>query len=49
MDGLSGKLLESLPLAEGVLSLLSWATQESFLAQVFEQHRGRSYAGVGSF
>lgn len=49
MDGISGKLLETLPLAEGVLSLLSWATDESFLEQVFEEHRGRSYAGVVSF
>lgn len=49
MDGLSGKLLERLPLAEGVLSLLSWATEESFLEQVFQEHRGRSYAGLVSF
>ncbi len=49
MDGLSRKLLESLPLAEGVLSLLAWATEESFLEGVFEEHRGRSYASLVSF
>jgi hypothetical protein len=49
MDGVSRTLLESLPLAEGTLTLLSWATQESFLEQVFQEHRGRSYASLVSF
>jgi hypothetical protein len=49
MDGLSRKLLESLPLAEGVLALLAWATDESALEDLFARHRGRSYASVLSF
>lgn len=49
MDGFSKDVLSRLPLADGVLSLLSWVLDPGFLGQVFEKHRGRSYESELSF
>lgn len=43
MDGFSEQVLSRLPLADAVLSALSWVSEESFLAEVFAEHRGESY------
>lgn len=49
MDGFSTEVLSRLPLAEGVLSLLSWVLDPQFLETVFDEHRGRSYRAELSF
>lgn len=49
MDGFQKQVLARLPLAEGVLSLLSWVLEPSFLDQVFAEHRGRSYEETLTF
>ena len=49
MDGFSKEVLARLPLADAVLSLMSWVMEEDFLHEVFTKHRGRSYQGVLSF
>lgn len=38
-----------LPLADAALRLLQWTTEEDFLAEVFQRHRGRSYEKSISF
>ncbi len=43
MDGFEREVLKRLPLAESVLHVLSHVCQEAFLAEVFEEHRGRCY------
>ena len=49
MDGLSRRVLAGLPLADAVLSVLSWVVEPSFLESVFEEHRGRTYKKALSF
>ncbi len=49
MDGFAEELLARLPLADAVLSLFSWVTEESFLQEVFDEHRGRTYESVLTF
>lgn len=49
MDGFSVEVLSRLPLADAVLSLLSFATEQQFLEQIFSEHRGRCYEGVLTF
>lgn len=49
MDGFSGEVLSRLPLADAVLSLLSFAIEPEFLDQIFDQHRGRCYEDVLKF
>lgn len=49
MDGFSGEVLSRLPLADAVLSLLSFAIDPDFLDQIFDQHRGRCYEDVLKF
>ena len=49
MDGFQKQVLARLPLADGVLSLLSWVLEPSFLDEVFEEHRGRSYEDTLTF
>jgi len=49
MDDLSRRVLAGLPLADAVLSVLSWVTEPSFLDSVFEEHRGRAYQKALSF
>lgn len=43
MDGFEREVLQRLPLAESVLHVLAHVCQEDFLAEVFEEHRGRCY------
>ena len=38
-----------LPLADAILRLLDFATNDDFLAETYERHRGRSYEDVISF
>lgn len=49
MDGFSGEVLSRLPLADAVLSLLSFAIEPEGLDQIFDQHRGRCYEDVLKF
>lgn len=49
MDGFTKEVLERLPLADGVLSLLSWVFEADFLGGVFDQFRGRSYESEITF
>lgn len=49
MDGFSNQVLSRLPLADAVLSLFSWLTEESFLMELYDQHRGKSYEYALSF
>jgi hypothetical protein len=48
-DGWRQAVIEKLPLAESVLHVWSYLTDEVFLSDLFERHRGRSYRGVLSF
>lgn len=43
MDGFSKEVLARLPLADAVLSSLSWVLDMKFLEDVFDRYRGRSY------
>ena len=49
MEGFAKELLERLSLADGTLSLLSWVLDREFLADVFEEFRGRSYESELAF
>jgi hypothetical protein len=49
MDDFSIEVLCRLPLAEAVLLTLSHVTQPSFLQDVYERNRGRTYEKVLSF
>jgi hypothetical protein len=49
MDGFQSQVLARLPLADGVLSLLSWVLEPAFLDEVFAEHRGRSYEDTLTF
>ena len=49
MDGFTKEVLERLPLADGVLSLLSWVFESDFFGGVFDQFRGRSYESEITF
>jgi Transposase DDE domain len=45
----SPEVLARMPLAEAVLTLWCWVAEETYLDQVFEQHRGRCYEKILSF
>ncbi len=49
MDGFDRAVLERLPLAEAALLVLAHATEEPFLEDLYDRHRGRSYEKVLSF
>lgn len=49
MDGFSMEVVSRLPLADAVLSALSWVSEESFMAEMFAEHRGDSYENILSF
>jgi hypothetical protein len=49
MDGFTKQVFERLPLADGVLSLLSWVFEPEFLNRVFDEFRGRSYESELTF
>jgi hypothetical protein len=48
-DGWRQAVIERLPLAESVLHVWSYLTDESFLSDLYERYRGRTYCGVLSF
>ena len=48
-DAFELRLLEKLPLAQGVFHLFSYALDGPFLEGLFEAHRGRCYKRVLSF
>ena len=49
MDDFTAELLSRLPLAEAVILTLSHVAQPSFLEDVYERFRGRTYQKVLSF
>jgi hypothetical protein len=49
MEEFNEEVASKLPLAEAVLQSFSYLTAESFLDEVFEKYRGRSYEGTLSF
>jgi hypothetical protein len=49
MDGLSKDVAKRLPLAESVWRLFDFVCGDTFLEEVFERYRGRSYEGAISF
>jgi hypothetical protein len=49
MEGFEKEVCRRLPLGESSLRLLDFITQESFLQDVFERYRGRSYEDVIRF
>jgi Transposase DDE domain len=49
MDGFSRDVAKRLPLAEAVWRLFDYVCGESFLNDVFQRHRGRSYEDLISF
>lgn len=49
MDGTTRTLLARMPLAQALLSLWHWVTDETFLEELYQQHRGRSYQRVLTF
>ena len=49
MDDFSYQVLSRLPLADAVMSLWSYAIEDDFLQQIFDEHRGRSYEDVLTF
>jgi hypothetical protein len=49
MDGFAKELLARVPLADAVLSLLSWVLDKEFLSGVFDEFRDRSYESLLSF
>jgi hypothetical protein len=49
MDGFSLEVLTRLPLADAVLSLFAFVTDEDYLGEIFDEHRGRSYESVLTF
>lgn len=49
MDGFTKEALSRVPLADGVLSLLSSVLEPTFLDEIFDMYRGRSYESVLSF
>lgn len=49
MDRFTKEALSRVPLADGVLSLLSFVLDPTFLGEVFDEYRGRSYESVLSF
>ena len=49
MDGTMRKILDRLPLAEGVLWLWGWIADDAFLDDLYQHWRGRSYEKVLTF
>lgn len=49
MEDFNRRVVSRLPLAESVLRLFADLNEDSFLSEVFEKFRGRSYEGVLSF
>ena len=49
MDGFSLEVLTRLPLADAVLSLFAFVTDEDYLGEIFDEHRGHSYESVLTF
>ncbi len=49
MDGTMRKILDRLPLAEGVLWLWGWIADDAFLEDLYQHWRGRSYEKVLTF
>jgi len=49
MDGLNREVLARLPLAEAVLWLWRWCADESFLRDLYQHWRGRSYEKILTF
>jgi len=49
MDGFSLEVIERLPLADAVLSAMSWVAEPELLESIYGSHRGRSYAKELSF
>jgi hypothetical protein len=49
MNELARTVLARLPLAEAVLLAWSWVAEESFLADLFQRHRGRCYEKLLAF
>lgn len=49
MEGFNEEVVSRLPLAEAVLQTIAYVTDQSFLAEVFEKHRGRSFQVMFSF
>ena len=49
MEGFDMEVCRRLPLAEAALRMLDYVCREDFLAEVFTQHRGRSYQDVLTF
>jgi hypothetical protein len=49
MDGFQNEIAARLPVAESLLQILSYATEDTFLTGVFARHRGRSYESELTF
>jgi len=49
MEGFCREVAARLPLAQAVMRLFRWICEEEFLAEVFRQHRGRSYEKLLTF
>lgn len=49
MDGVDGRVLARMPLAEAVLTIWRFIADEDRLQAIFERHRGRCYEGAISF
>ncbi len=49
MEEFNSQVVGRLPLAEAVLQTFAYLTEESFLANVYEKYRGRSYESTLSF
>ena len=49
MEGFAKEVCKRLPLGEAVLRLFEFVTQEDFLNEVFDRHRGRSYESLIGF
>jgi hypothetical protein len=49
LDAYGRETLQRLPLADATLSLWAYVLQPTFLAQVFAEHRGRSFEDLLTF
>ena len=49
MAVVSPDVLARMPLAEAVLTMWCWIADDSYLKQIFDQHRGKCYEKILSF
>jgi hypothetical protein len=49
MAAVSPEVLARMPLAEAVLTMWCWIADDSYLKQIFDQHRGKCYEKILSF